>query len=100
MSNFNTEVIKALSQGFSIDEIIRLEIETVVNQLLLTELTEFLDYEKYDVIGYNSDNLRNGQYSRTLDTKYGKINIEIPRDRNGEFKQQIVPDYDRKTDSL
>lgn len=60
MSNLNTEVIKALSQGFSIDEIIRLEIETVVNQLLLTELTEFMDYEKYDVIGYNSDNLRNG----------------------------------------
>ena len=100
MSNFNTEVIKALSQGISIYEIVRLEIETVVNQLLLTELTEFLDYEKYDVIGYNSGNLRNGYYSRTLDTKYGKINIEIPRDRNGEFKQQIVPDYDRKTDSL
>mgnify|MGYP001446313212 FL=1 len=60
MYNFNTAIIKALSQGFSIDEIIRLEIETVVNQLLLTELTEFLDYEKYDVIGYNSDNLRNG----------------------------------------
>ena len=100
MSNFNTEVIKALSQGFSIDEIVRLEIETVVNQLLLTELTEFLDYEKYDVIGYNSGNSRNGYYSRTLDTKYGKINIEIPRDRNGEFKQQTVPAYDRRTDSL
>ena len=100
MYNFNTAIIKALSQGFSIDEITRLEIETVVNQLLLTELTEFLDYEKYDVIGYNSGNLRNGYYSRTLDTKYGKINIEIPRDRNGEFKQQIFPGYDRKTDSL
>ena len=100
MSNFNTEVIKALSQGISIYEIVRLEIETVVNQLLLTELTEFLDYEKYDVIGYNSGNLRNGYYSRTLDTKYGKINIEIPRDRNGEFKQQTVPAYDRRTDSL
>src|SRR5690554_4696559 len=100
MSNFNTELIKALSQGFSIDEIVRLEIETVVNQLLLTELTEFLDYEKYDVIGYNSSNSRNGYYSRTLDTKYGKINIEIPRDRNGEFKQQTVPAYDRRTDSL
>ena len=100
MSNFNTELIKALSQGISIDEIVRLEIETVVNQLLLTELTEFLDYEKYDVIGYNSGNSRNGYYSRTLDTKYGKINIEIPRDRNGEFKQQTVPAYDRRTDSL
>lgn len=53
MSNFNTDLIKALSQGISIDEIIKEEIETSINQLLETELTVFLDYEKYDVIGYN-----------------------------------------------
>ena len=100
MSNFNTDIIKSLSQGISIDEIIRLEIEDVVNQLLLNELTVFLDYEKHDVIGYNSGNSRNGYYSRSLQTKYGEINVNIPRDRNGEFKQQTVPHYDRRTDSL
>lgn len=100
MSNFNTDIIKSLSQGISIEEIIRLELEEVINQLLLNELTVFLDYEKYDVIGYNSGNSRNGYYSRSLQTKYGEININVPRDRNGEFKQQTVPTYDRRTDSL
>lgn len=100
MSNFNTDIIKSLSQGISIEEIIRLELEEVINQLLLNELTVFLDYEKYDVIGYNSGNSRNGYYSRSLETKYGEININVPRDRNGEFKQQTVPTYDRRTDSL
>ncbi len=100
MSNFYTDIIKSLSQGISIEEIIRLEIEEVVNQLLLYELTVFLDYEKYDAIGYNSGNSRNGYYSRSLQTKYGEINVNIPRDRNGEFKQQTVPTYDRRTDSL
>ena len=100
MSNFNTDIFKSLSQGISIEEIIRLEIEEVVNQLLLNELTVFLDYEKHDVIGYNSGNSRNGFYSRKLLTKYGEINIKMPRDRNGEFKQQTVPVYDRRTDSL
>lgn len=100
MSNFNTEIFKSLSQGISIEEIIRLEIEEVVNQLLLNELTVFLDYEKHDVIGYNSGNSRNGFYSRKLLTKYGEISIKMPRDRNGEFKQQTVPAYDRRTDSL
>lgn len=100
MSNFNTEIFKSLSQGISIEEIIRLEIEEVVNQLLLNELTIFLDYEKHDVIGYNSGNSRNGFYSRKLLTKYGEISIKMPRDRNGEFKQQTVPAYDRRTDSL
>lgn len=42
MSNFNTQIIKSLSQGISIDEIIRLEIEEVVNQLLLNELIFFI----------------------------------------------------------
>lgn len=100
MSNFNTDIFKSLSQGISIEEIIRLEIEEVVNQLLLNELTIFLDYEKHDVIGYNSGNSRNGFYSRKLLTKYGEISIKMPRDRNGEFKQQTVPTYDRRTDSL
>ncbi len=100
MSNFNTEIFKSLSQGISIEEIIRLEIEEVVNQLLLNELTIFLDYEKHDVNGYNSGNSRNGFYSRKLLTKYGEISIKMPRDRNGEFKQQTVPAYDRRTDSL
>lgn len=100
MSNFNTEIIKALSQGTSIDELVRKEIEVAINQLLLTELTTFLDYEKHDVIGYNSGNSRNGYYSRTLDTEYGEIAISVPRDRNGEFKQQTIPPYDRRTDSL
>ena len=43
MSNFNTDIIKALSQGITIDEIIRQELEDVVNQLLTHELTIFLD---------------------------------------------------------
>lgn len=60
----------------------------------------FLDYEKHDVIGYNSDNSRNGYYSRTLDTKYGEISVTIPKDWNGNFKQQTIPAYDRRTDSL
>ena len=100
MSNFNTELIKALSQGNPIEELIRREIEFGINQLLLTELTTFLDYEKHDVIGYNSGNSRNGYYSRTLDTKYGEISVTVPRDRNGDFKQQTIPAYDRRTDSL
>ena len=44
MSNFNTDIIEALSQGITIDEIIRQELEDVVNQLLVNELTIFLSY--------------------------------------------------------
>lgn len=100
MNHFSTQLYKALSQGYSIDEIIRQEIESVVNTLLKTELTIFLDYERYDPIGYNSGNSRNGSYTRQFQTKYGEIQVEIPRDRNGEFSQQTVPPYKRRTDDL
>jgi hypothetical protein len=63
MSNFNTELYKALASGSSIDEIVRSEIESCVNFLLKTELTSFLDYEPYDTAGYNTGNSRNGYYT-------------------------------------
>lgn len=100
ISNFNTELYKVLLSGSSIDEIIRKEIEYTINLLLKTELTSFLDYEPYDPIGYNSGNSRNGSYSRNLKTKYGEITVEIPRDRDGEFKQQTIAPYKRNTDDL
>ena len=31
-----------------------------------------------------------------IDTKYGKLHIRIPRDREGEFKQQLIPKYERR----
>ncbi len=100
MNNISTELATALVQGLSIDEIIRQELQTSINLLLKSELTEFLQYEAYDVSGYNSGNSRNGYYKRTLKTKYGEVNLDIPRDRNGDFEQQTIPSYKRRTDDL
>lgn len=68
--------------------------------LLKTELTTFIDYEPYDLIGYISGNSRNGSYRSNLKTKYGEITIEILRDRNGEFKQHMIAPYKRNTEDL
>ena len=58
MNNFNIKNLKDLV--FSIKEQVRSETERIVNLLLETELTSFLQYEKYDYKGYNSGNSRNG----------------------------------------
>jgi len=100
MNQFTTEIVEALVKKQDITEVFRTHLETAVNTLLVTELTAFLDYEKYDRIGFNSGNSRNGSYSRTLHTEYGDLNIQIPRDRNGEFKQQTVAPYKRSNDTL
>ena len=71
-----------------------------MNSLLKIELAEFLGYEKSSTLGYNTGNSRNGFYERDLDTSYGKLHIKVPRDRNGQFEQQLIPGYARRTDEL
>lgn len=100
MNQFTSDIVQALVKKQDITEVFRSHLENAVNTLLTTELTAFLDYEKYDRIGFNSGNSRNGSYSRTLHTEYGDLNIQIPRDRNGEFKQQTVMPYKRSNDTL
>lgn len=51
-------------------------------------------------IGINSGNSRNDHYLRTFKTKYGELNIVVPRDRNGEFVNHTLPVYQRQTDQL
>lgn len=69
-----------------------------INELLQNELSAFLGYEPYDRNGFNSGNSRNGHYFRTFKTKYGELNLTIPRDRNGDFVNHTLPAYQRRTD--
>ncbi|MCE4092666.1 transposase [Priestia megaterium] len=66
----------------------------------MSKLTTFLDCKKSDCIGYNTGNSRNGSYERTLHREFGKLHLVIPYDRNGDFKQRIVPPYKRANDML
>ena len=100
MDNFNTELMQILAQGLDVNEFFRQQLQTAVNDLLKSELTVFLDYEKWEYKGYGSGNSRNGFYQRNLKTKFGKIDLKIPRDRSGQFKQQTIKAYSRNTDNL
>ena len=65
MNDFTTEILKTLANKGDLNELFRVHLEKAVNTLLKTELTAFLDYEKYDRIGFNTGNSRNGSYDRT-----------------------------------
>lgn len=86
MSNLNTEMIQALLNPASANEFFRSKLEETINELLCTELSAFLGYEKHSSEGWNTGNSRNGSYHRTLTTQCGDLDIEIPRDRKGEFQ--------------
>ena len=42
-----------------------------------------------------SDNKRNGHSPKTLKSQYGEFQIDVPRDRNGEFEPKLIPKYQR-----
>lgn len=104
MNDIITELTDAVAQGSNLsdawNELMRCELERCINSLLQEELSAFLNYDKWSVDGYNTGNSRNGTYSRSIVTRFGKIEIEIPRDRNGEFQQHTVPRYKRNDGCL
>jgi len=58
--------------------------------MLETELDEELGYSKYDHSRKETDNNRNGYSKKTVTSSMGGIDLDIPRDRNGEFEPQAV----------
>ncbi|GKW47359.1 hypothetical protein NCCP2050_30510 [Planococcus sp. NCCP-2050] len=64
MTEFTTDIMQALVKKENISEVFRKHLETAVITLLQTELTAFLDYEKYDRISFNSGNSWNDIYTR------------------------------------
>ncbi len=74
--------------------------KALVERALDGELTHHLGYEKHDSAGDNSGNSRNGTTPKTLKGKRGKVEIEVPRDRNGEFEPQLVKKNQTRFDGL
>ena len=61
----------------------------VLENGLEAELDDEL-YSKYDYRNKDTDNSRNGHSAKTMKTSFGEIDIDVPRDRKGEFEPQLV----------
>lgn len=100
MTQFTTDLLNFLAQNQDIDESFHTSLEIAMNDLLQAELSAFLGYEPYDKVGYNSGNSRNRTYSRKFETKYGTVQLIIPRDCNEDFTPALIPAYGRQDDHL
>jgi putative transposase len=78
-------------QGMNdINELVKELISQVIEKGLEGELEEDLGYSKYDYKNKATDNSRNGYSSKTMNTSFGEMDIDVPRDRNGEFEPRII----------
>jgi transposase-like protein len=68
----------------------------VFEELLQAEMDEHLGYEKHSKEGDLSGNSRNGKYKKKIQGEHGEADIEVPRDRNGEFEPIVVPKHESR----
>ena len=58
--------------------------------MLEAEMDEKLGYSKYDYKNKATDDSRNGYSKKTVVSSLGEINLDVPRDRKGEFEPQAI----------
>lgn len=88
----------------SLFDMIRENVKEPVSQyltsLMKAELTDFLGRDEYERCEGEA-NHRNGSYGRKFTVKgIGEVGVEVPRDRKGEFRTEVIPRSKRYEDSL
>ena len=78
------------------DGLIKQLSKALIERAMQTELTEQIGYPKSEAGEKPTGNRRNGKSSKTLRTDQGPMEIEVPRDRDGEFDPQIVAKHQRE----
>ncbi|OQA76004.1 MAG: Transposase, Mutator family [bacterium ADurb.Bin243] len=58
--------------------------------MLETEMDDKLGYSKYDYKNKETENSRNGYSKKTVTSNLGDLEINVSRDREGEFEPQVV----------
>ena len=68
----------------------------LAERALEAEMTAHLGYEKHAPEGRDGGNSRNGRSRKRIKTDTRELDLEIPRDRAGEFEPELVPKNTRR----
>jgi len=85
--------IKNLDDLFRENGIVQNLVKSTVETILKGELEDHLGYsfrKKTKPIS----NRRNGSYKKAIKTSAGKVDLDIPRDREGSYEPKILPKYE------
>lgn len=97
----SSEIIKTLIKEYDIKSIPDIQnalkdlFAETLQKLLEAEMDHNLGYEKQDDKNKQTDNRRNGYSSKRVRSEFGEIDLDIPRDRAGEFDPVIVKKYQK-----
>ncbi|HIF1704973.1 TPA: IS256 family transposase, partial [Enterococcus faecium] len=69
-------------------------------KMLQGELNNHLGYDAHSKEPKKHDNRRNGYGNKTLKTSFGKVNIDVPRDREASFEPELIPNRKRDVSDI
>jgi len=97
--SLETKEIQNLIDRSVQDDISKSILQTVFNQLMENQRTEYIqatDYER------SSERIsqRNGYYKRTWTTRVGSLELNVPRTRDGKFSPTLFERYQRNEQAL
>lgn len=71
-----------------------------IEDMLKAELDTELGYAKSSQDPKQTENRRNGSYPKKVNSTMGEIELDIPRDRLGEYKPELIPKGSHDVSSL
>ena len=98
----SNEVFKRLIEDYNIKstddikDMLKDLLGGTIQTMLEAEIEDNLGYSKHNYKEKITNNSRNGHSNKTVRSEYGTIDLDIPRDRNGEFEPQIIPKHQRE----
>ena len=109
MKNNNFDYNEEIKKCKTIDDVmgknglIQKLVKDVLENILEGEMEEHLGRSKYqrlDDEDFDKVNYRNGYSKKNLRSSFGDVDLNIPRDRNGEFEPKIVKKYETVCNEL
>ncbi|WP_332699591.1 transposase, partial [Halalkalibacter lacteus] len=104
MQDYANKTIKELASECKsvedVHEMMKNLFKDTIQEVFEAEIDTQLGYKKHSSEGDNTGNSRNGYSQKTIKTKFGNSELQIPRDRNGEYEPQIIKKYETTANGL
>ena len=84
-----------LSSVADVYSLLKESFKDILQELMEAELDASLGYQKNQKGDLVTSNKRNGHSPKTLKSQFGEFQVDVPRDRNGEFEPKLIPKYQR-----
>lgn len=68
--------------------------------MLKGEMDSHLGYENNERGEKNTSNRRNGYSHKSVNTAYGKLDVSVPRDRQGSFEPKAIPKHTKDVSGI